>query len=442
MIKKLRMRFILLTTVSLLLLLVIIEVSSSVLTYRDLASNADRELVMIAETDGRFPQMLLPDQKKADHPGEAENPPVAGGERSDKAERPWTTRIFSADIQFESRFFTVLVSPDMEIIEVNAQNFAMTDESAAAEYAGLAMKKKSNTGFVNDFRYLRIQKENDTYIVFLDCGRNLFTFRSSLFINCVISLAGLLVIFVFIVIFSGKMVRPVSESYEKQKQFISMAGHEIKTPITIIDADAEILSMEIGEDNEWLQDICAQTRRMAVLTNDLLSLSRMDEGRQQFAMIDFPISDVVGETVQSFQTLARSKGRNIDAHITPMLSYCGDEAGIRQITGILLDNTIKYTRQEADGTCADIKLTLEKKNHNIFLSVKNSADPVSDEQLRRFFDRFYRTEQSRKSAEGGYGLGLSIAKSIVEAHRGKIAASIPEPGFVQITVTLPAKGKA
>ena len=209
-----------------------------------------------------------------------------------------------------------------------------------------------------------------------------------------------------------------------------MAGHELKTPLTIISADAEVLAMELEQENDWLNDICSQTQRMAVLTNDLLSLSRMDENREPFTMIPFPISDVVSETVQSFQTLAHSKNRNIAADITPMLSYTGDEKAIRQITGVLLDNAIKYSQS------TDIALTLRKKGHNLILSVTNSAEPLTDEQLQRFFDRFYRTEQSRNSEKGGYGLGLSIAKSIVEAHKGKITATAPKIGFVQITVTL------
>jgi signal transduction histidine kinase len=238
------------------------------------------------------------------------------------------------------------------------------------------------------------------------------------------------------VIFSKKIVRPVSESYEKQKQFISIAGHEIKTPITIIDADSELLSMEVGDENEWLQDIRTQTKRMAMLTNDMLSLSRMDENRQQFTMIDFPISDIVEETITSFQTLARSKGRNIQADITPMLSYKGDESSIRQVVGILLDNAIKYTKPDENGNYPDIEVKLEKKNRVILLTVTNHSEPVTQEQLRHFFDRFYRTEQSDKSEQGGYGLGLSIAKSIVEKHKGRITATTPNSDTVQITVTL------
>lgn len=434
MIKKLRTKFVILSTISLLLLLGIIIISSNLLTYRELVSNADKVLEMIAENGGHPAPMFHPDKKAF-----LEN-------AEDDVQKGFMGRRFmSPEIMYEARFFAAELSAEGEVRSVDTERIVMVDDARATAYAGQAYRKKNDKGFIGDFRYFRVYDENsdgdnyDIRVIFLDCGRNLSTFRNSLLINCMISFIGLLVIFIIIIILSKKIVRPVSESYEKQKQFISVAGHEIKTPITIIDADAEILSMEIGEDNEWLQDICRQTKRMTALTNDLLTLSRMDENRQQFTMIDFPVSDVVAETVQSFQSLARSRGRNIRTEITPMLSCHGDENSIRQIVGILLDNAIKYTKEGEDGSCDDIILTLEKKNHNLYLSVKNSSEPVSDEQLRHFFDRFYRTEQSRNSESGGYGLGLSIAKSLVEAHKGRITASAPVGKMIQITVSLPVK---
>lgn len=424
MLSRLRTKFIILSTISLLLLLGIIVISSSFLTYQELVSNADKVLGMIADNNGNPMPMLPSDKKKSpqEHFG------------------PFGRNAFSPEIMYEARFFTVKLSAEGETLLVDTERIVMVDDTSAADYARQAYKKKNDSGFIGDFRYVKyydLNNENDIRVIFLDCGRNLHTFKNSLLINCLISFLGFLVIFIVIVFFSKKIVRPVSESYEKQKQFISVAGHEIRTPITIIDADAEILAMEIGEENEWLEDICKQTKRMAALTNDLLTLSRMDENRQQFTMIDFPISDIVSETVQSFQTLAHSRNRMIKTKITSMLSYHGDENSIRQIVGILLDNAIKYTKEREDGSCDDILLQLEKKNYNLYLSVRNSSEPVSEEQLRLFFDRFYRTEQSRSSETGGYGLGLSIAKSIVEAHKGKITASAPDAESVQITVILP-----
>lgn len=426
MIKKLRIKFIILSTASLVLLLAIIVISGSLLNYRELVANADMVLTKIAGNDGH-PMHRTPPEIK-DFPKDYDFEWHGGF---------LGNRIMSPEIMYEARFFTAKISKSGNLLYVNTESIAMVDDDDAEDYVELAQKKSKDKGFIDDFRYIKIYNENDMCIIFLDCGRNLSTFRNSVFVNCLISFMGLLIIFIIIVFFSKRIVLPAAESYEKQKQFISVAGHEIKTPITIIDADAEILSMEIGDDNEWLQDICAQTRRLSALTNDLLKLSRMDENSQQFTMIDFPISDIVSETVQSFQTLAHSKGRHIESEITPMLSYCGDEDSIRQVVGIILDNAIKYTKVNEDGSCDDIILKLEKKNHSIVLSVRNNAETVGDEQLGQFFDRFYRTEQSRDSESGGYGLGLSIAKSIVEAHKGKITAAAPDAETVQITVVLP-----
>jgi signal transduction histidine kinase len=428
MLKKLRIKFVMLTSLSLLVLLGIILISSNLLTFRELVENVDMVVERLASNGGPGMRDMAPQ----DNLGER-----ADTDKPKRREKFWGDAGMSPETMYEARFFTADISTDGTVTGVNTENIAMVDDEAATKYAAIVYGKNKDKGFADDFRFLKTYDKDGVHIVFLDCGRRLATFRNSLVINCGISFGGLIVIIILIAVFSRKILRPLTESYEKQKQFISVAGHEIKTPVTIIDADAEILAMEIGEDNEWLQDICLQTKRMASLTNDLLTLSRMDENRQQFTMIDFPVSDVVSETVASFQTLAKSKGRNIKAEIAPMLSYNGDEGSIRQIAGILLDNAIKYTKTEADGSCRDIELKLEKKNKNIILSVSNSSEPVSEEQRRHFFDRFYRTEQSDKSGQGGYGLGLSIAKSIVEKHKGRISASAPDMNTVQITVTLP-----
>ncbi len=396
---------------SLLCLLIIIVGSSNLLSYHKVVDNADTILLTLADNEGKFPMMM-----------DKEEPPPDKIKEFPKG--------FSRETPYESRYFTVTMSAEGEIIKTNTERIATVDQDDAADIAEDVWERKSSTGFEDNFRYIKKQQGSNYLLVFLDCERNLSTFYTGLLFNCLISFVGFLVVFIIVLLCSKRIVKPVSESYEKQKQFISVAGHEIRTPLTIIDADTEVLMMDIGE-NEWITDIRNQTPRLAALTNDLISLSRMEEQKAQFQMIDFPLSDLVGETVQSFQLLAQNAGKTIATNIQPMLSYCGDSNALRQLVGILLDNAIKYAGEEGV-----ITLSLEKKNHSIILSVRNTSEPVTEEQLSQFFERFYRTEKSRNSNTGGYGLGLSIAKAIVAAHKGKITAQAPDEKSVVITVTL------
>ena len=237
------------------------------------------------------------------------------------------------------------------------------------------------------------------------------------------------------IFFSGKIVKPFLEAYQKQKQFITNAGHELKTPLTIIDADLEILQMDFGE-NEWIEDIKGQSKRLADLTNQLILLSRMEEGEMQFQMIEFPFSDRVEETVLSFQNVAKTKNQSFHTQIEPMLSLIGDEKSLGQLVTILLENAVKYTPEHGH-----ISVTLEKQKNTLCLQVYNTVDFIAKEKLAHLFDRFYRTDESRNSQTGGYGLGLSIAQAIVKAHNGKISASTKDEKSLLITVSLPIHSK-
>jgi len=246
---------------------------------------------------------------------------------------------------------------------------------------------------------------------------------------------GLAAVLFLLLILSRRIVRPMAESYEKQRQFITDAGHELKTPMTIISADADLAEMECGE-NQWLTDIRRQAQRLTALTNDLIYLSRMEEEQPKLQYIDFPISDVVEEMAQSFAAPARSQDKDfqVQVQVQPMLSFQGDEKGIRQLVSILLDNALKYST-----TGGQLALRLEKQGRNLLLTVSNTcAQPMEQDKLPHLFDRFYRTDQSRNSQSGGYGLGLSIAKSIVSAHKGKIRAESHDGTQLSIQVTLAA----
>ena len=279
---------------------------------------------------------------------------------------------------------------------------------------------------MDDYRYTTYTVGNEIHIIFLDYGREMTSFRSFLFTSMGVSVVGLMAVLFLLIFLSGRIVKPFSENYEKQKRFITDAGHELKTPLTIIDADAEVLEMDIGE-NEWLRDIQTQTKRLAQLTNCLILLSRMEE-QPRTERIEFPISDLVEETVETFQALAKTRNKNLSANVQPMLSMSGDEKAVRQLITILLDNAIKYAN---DG--GKIEITLKKQKNMIYLSAFNTVESISKENIMHLFDRFYRVDQSRNSQTGGYGLGLSIASAIVNAHKGKITASTEDEKSLLIT---------
>lgn len=429
MFKKLRIKFIALSMASLLIVLLLIMGTINIMNHRHVVQQADETLALLAENGGSFTMEppMKPEGEGAPFEQDAE-----AAQRFDKAHKG-----FSAETPYESRYFSVLLDESGSALSVDTGRIAAVDSLTAVQYAQQVYESGKTQGFLDDYRYLVSAEDGGTRVIFLDCGRSLDNFQSFLFASAGVSLLGFLAVGALIVAFSGRIVRPVAESYEKQKRFITDAGHEIKTPLAIINADAEVLEMDLGEDNEWLQDIRKQTQRLAGLTNDLVYLSRMEEAQKSVEHIDFSISDVVAEQAQSFRALAKTQGKTFTEDITPLLTLCGDEKAVRQLTSILLDNAVKYSPEGGE-----IRLKLEKQGRSLALSVYNDANvPVPRDSMTKLFDRFYRTDPSRSSETGGHGIGLSIAKAIVTAHRGKITAATEDEKSLTITATFPLNGK-
>ena len=297
-----------------------------------------------------------------------------------------------------------------------------------------AFSGKNSTGFLGIYRFLKQLEGDSTRILFLDCGRELESFRRFLLASILLSGVGSLLVLAVVVYFSGRIVRPFAQTYEKQKRFITDAGHEIKTPLTVLQADTDILEMELGS-NEWLTDMRGQLKHLSSLTNDLVSLARMEEGESSLSLLEIPISDVVYEAAESFRTLARSQGKELDLSVEPMLSIVADEKSVRQLVGILLDNALKYSPENSK-----ISLNLSRQSRQIRLSVANTSSvPLPEDNADILFERFYRVDTSRNSQTGGHGIGLSIAKAIVSAHGGKIRAAVADGTGLQITTLFPQK---
>lgn len=407
---------ILASMLSLLAVLLVILSAAGMLDYRRIVSDADRVISILVENDGRFPM---------------ERPPENGA--FFPVRRPGDERRFSVELPYESRYFSVFFAEDGSVAAVNTGKVAAVDDESAVEYALSAMSALSSgrdRGFEDNYRYRVYETDGERHVIFLDCGRETGSFKGFLFTIAAVSGAGLLAVLLLLIFLSARIVKPFSENYEKQKRFITDAGHELKTPLTIIDADADVLEMDMGK-NEWLSDIRLQTKRLAELTNSLIQLSRTEE-QPRTEMIEFPLSDLVEETAEGFKTLAGTQGKEFITHIEPLLSVTGDEKAIGQLISILLDNAVKYSD---DG--GRIEVTLEKQKTTVRLSVFNTAPYVSAATLPQLFDRFYRADSSRNSGTGGYGLGLSIAAAITAAHKGKISAFTKDERSLLIVVTLP-----
>lgn len=392
------------------------------MSYQKVISDADAILELLCANSGTFPE--FPTGKR---PAQAAaQPPIS-------ADKPgFGDRGLSPETPYESRYFSVVLDETGQVVYTDTVQIAAIDDDTAASYAQAVWQSGRTSGFWEDYRYACRSEANGWRIIFLDCGRTLSGFRTTLLASVMLALVGLGAVLVLLLILSGRIIRPVAESYEKQKRFITDAGHELKTPLTIISADTDLAEMECGE-NEWLEDIRRQAQRLTGLTEDLIYLSRMEEAQPRLQFLEFPISDVVEEMAQSFLAPARSQDKKLEIEVKPMISCNGDEKAVRQLVSILMDNALKYAPPGGHLT-----LRLERQGRTVVLTVSNTTVyPVDKESLEHLFDRFYRADQSRNTQTGGYGLGLSIAKSIVSAHRGKIRAESPVPDLLTIVVSLP-----
>lgn len=435
MIGKLRRKFIILSMLALFFLLAIIVAGMNIVNYHFIVKEADSQLSMMSANRGVFPEF---DDKfirdRGDLPEEEsddlwDNDSADPFDDDDFRDLP---RHLSPESPYEARYFSVLFKENGEISQTDTGRIKAVDSEQAILYARQVLVSNQPQGFIEHYRFLRCTEGENTRIIFLDCGQKLDSFSAFLEISGGMALLGYLIFFFVIYYFSGKIIRPAAESYEKQKRFITDAGHEIKTPLTIIQADADVLEMECGE-NEWLTDIQKQAKRLTALTNDLVYLARMEEAGDALMMIEFPLSDLVSETAASFQALALTQEKEFHCRIQPMISYQGNEKALQQLINLLLDNALKYSPPKGA-----ISLTLEKQGRWIQLSIVNTTTlAIREAELALLFDRFYRTDTSRDSQTGGYGIGLSVAKAIVEAHNGKIQAKSEDPHSLQILVSLP-----
>lgn len=413
MIAKLQKRFVRIAMLSVLLVMLLLSVIVDVTSLVSTNSRLNEVLSFIAENQGSFPSQQRGEHPEGERPGRRPNDPI------------------NIETPFSTRFFVLHYNDAGELEDADLNSIAAVTEENVDHYLSIALKHGEGYGYVSGYKYLVVHTGEDRNMaVFLDCYQDLLSIKGQLTGSAAAIVFCTLMTYVLLRLFSRRAIDPVVRSAEQQKQFITDAGHELKTPLTVITTCLSVLEMETGK-NKWIDKIQAQTDKMRDLVNDLVTLSRMDEERPPVIMADFDISAAVAETAESFADSAQAAGLTLEQDIESGLSYHGDEAQIRQLCSILLDNAMKYALDSAP-----VRIGLKKEKAGVVLRCLNACAELPQEELNKLFDRFYRPDKSRSSETGGFGIGLSIARSIAQAHKGTIKAAAPQPGIIEFTAVL------
>ncbi|MBO4235376.1 MAG: HAMP domain-containing histidine kinase, partial [Firmicutes bacterium] len=318
---------------------------------------------------------------------------------------------------------------DGTINTINTGRIAAIDSSEAAEMVVNAEARGKTTGYDGNYKYIVQEKDGGKTYIFVDCTRDIESVKSFLKISLLVSLAGFLAIGFLVILLSPRMIKPIAESYEKQKEFITNAGHELKTPMTVIESCTEVIEMQSGE-TKWTSGIREQIKKLANLTNNMVALAKMDEGIDM-SMQDVNLSELVEEALYGFELEAEQQGRVIENNIEEGIIVKGNPTNLSELVSILADNALKYGSEDKP-----IKFSLEKQGKKVVLTQENYAEGLTKGSQNKFFDRFYRGDTSHSSDKPGSGIGLSMAQSIVNAHGGTISAESPDGKRLIITAKL------
>lgn len=329
-----------------------------------------------------------------------------------------------------STFYSVAVSDSGEILATDNSDRELYEDTELERYALEITESKRTTGVKGNLIYLTANKGDYTLVAFMDNTIMQESMTTLFRYTLVLGSISIIALFFVAVYLARRIVKPLEESYQKQKQFISDAGHELKTPVSVVNANAELLAREIG-DNQWLANIQYENERMGKLVGQLLELARTENVTVQTEHMDF--SRLVGGEALPFESVAFEKGLLLNCDIENSLFVDGNSGQLKQLVSILLDNAIRHGYRGKEVT-----LQLKKEHSSTKLSVVNDGEPIPLEQQELLFDRFYRVDFTRNGEDRHYGLGLAIAKAIVTAHKGKISVACYN-GKVAFSVLLPLK---
>ncbi|MGN0155418.1 MAG: sensor histidine kinase, partial [Lachnospiraceae bacterium] len=351
-----------------------------------------------------------PDDTKPDEQELHKMEPPKGIEKSDldkKENRPMEIAT--------SHFILVKYTSEQQLISIENTLSDMYSDEEIEEYCAKVLEKEKPMGTIGELRYVMRKFDNDIFIAFIDHSAEVRSGKNLLIISIILGIIGLIAFAFLSYILSGLMVRPVEETFEKQKQFISDASHELKTPIAVILSNSELLEDQIGE-NKQISYIKKECDQMHHLVTSLLTLTRLEQTPyKEVEKNTFSISDALLEEILPFESIAFEKGIAMDYDITPDISFYGVKEQIQQVITILIDNALNHTNEHGN-----ISISMSKTTHHIVITVSNTGDEIPEAERDKLFERFYRVDKARTRSAGHFGLGLSIAKTIVTNHKGKI----------------------
>lgn len=416
MFKKLRNRFLLMNMVIITVIMLVAFGTIYTITYQNVHSDIYRDIHQVADTYHKSNGFGGGGGGGGGHPQQGGGNPPDQGARGNAGPPP--QRSVSFELQTDANWN----------ITGTDSRFDM-DSDFYTEAAKIAAANPSEFGQVTldgtRWAYNVMQERNGYSIVFMDVTAQQKILTNLIYTFSAVALVMLGVIYLVSRYFAVRSIEPVKEAFEKQKRFIADASHELKTPLAVINTNADVLLANgddtINEQSKWLHHIKSETERMRTLTNDLLYLTEMDDARSRTLHIPFNLSEAVESVILTMEAVIFEKDLSLDYDIEPDLTVTGSSEQMKQVAMILLDNAVKYANAKGS-----VSLKLKRHQGHIQLSVSNTGPGIPAEHLDKIFDRFYRADPSRSRQNGGYGLGLAIAKSIVEQHRGKIyARSVP-----------------
>ena len=328
-----------------------------------------------------------------------------------------------------STFYSVAFGDDGTVLAADNGEKDVYSEDELIRIAKEIIAGNRLSGRTGNLTYIVSRRPDYTLAAFMDNTVSESSLDTLLRVVLLIGSASIIVMFFIALFLSKRIIRPLEENDRKQKQFISDASHELKTPVAVIGTNAEMLSREIGE-NEWLANIQYENERMGGLVRQLLDLSRAESAETQMEQVDF--SRVVTGEVLAFETLAFDLGKTIQSETDEGILLTGNRTQLTQIVSVLLDNAVRHAAGR------EISLSLKRQGHAAVLKVTNDGAAIPPEKQEHLFDRFYRADEARTENGHHYGLGLSIAKAIAERHGGSIGVSCQD-GKVQFTVDIPIK---